>query len=278
MKSTESISQNFDLQGHRGCRGLMPENTIPAMIKALELGVQTLEMDVVISGDGKVVVSHEPWISSEIGTNPDGSPVTREEEMTLNLFRMPYETILKYDVGLRPHPRFPEQKKMKAYKPLLTDLIDSVMDYASQNQRTIPRFNIETKCRPEGDRLYHPEPSVFVDSLMRVIQDKKIIASVTIQSFDIRTLQYLHRKDSTVSIALLIDEKDTRSIEQQFDELGFKPNIYSPHYSLVNVGLIESCHQLGIKVIPWTVNDADQMKQLKKIGVDGLITDYPDRF
>jgi glycerophosphoryl diester phosphodiesterase len=88
----------------------------------------------------------------------------------------------------------------------------------------------------------------------------------------------LHRKDSTVSIALLIDEKDTRSIEQQFDELGFKPNIYSPHYSLVNVGLIESCHQLGIKVIPWTVNDADQMKQLKKIGVDGLITDYPDRF
>lgn len=167
---------------------------------------------------------------------------------------------------------------MKAYKPLLAHLIDSVMDYASQNQRTIPRFNIETKCRPEGDRLYHPEPSVFVDSLMRVIQDKKIIASVTIQSFDIRTLQYLHRKDSTVSIALLIDEKDTRSIDQQFDELGFKPNIYSPHYSLVNVGLIESCHQLGIKVIPWTVNDADKMKQLKKIGVDGLITDYPDRF
>lgn len=271
-------ADRFDLQGHRGCRGLMPENTIPAMLHAMDLGVTTLELDVVISADGKVVVSHEPWMSSEIATKQDGTPVTHAEEKDLNLFRMNYIEIQKFDVGLKPHPRFPEQKKLNAVKPLLTVVIDSVMTYATKKGITAPRWNIETKCLPSGDNIYHPEPSVFVDLLLSVLREKKITSMVTIQSFDIRTLQYLHKIDPSVSVALLIEDNDTRTLNKQLDELGFVPSVYSPHYSLVNNELIQECHRQGIKVIPWTVNDAGKMKQLVKMGVDGFITDYPDRF
>jgi glycerophosphoryl diester phosphodiesterase len=108
----------FDLQGHRGCRGLMPENTIPAMLKAIDLGVTTLEMDVVITKDNKVVVSHEPWMEKEITTKPDGSFInTTVESMEFNIYKMNYDEVVKYDVGMKPHPRFPNQQKMKVVKP-----------------------------------------------------------------------------------------------------------------------------------------------------------------
>src|SRR5512141_1589187 len=98
---------DFDKQGHRGCRGLMPENTIPAMLAAIDLGVTTLEMDVVISKDRKVVVSHDPWFSDQLTTTPEGLPLTKNEAEHRLLFDMDYDSISKYDVGLRPHPGFP---------------------------------------------------------------------------------------------------------------------------------------------------------------------------
>jgi len=91
-------------------------------------------------------------------------------------------------------------------------------------------------------------------------------------------LQYIHNIDPSVSVALLIEDNDTRTLNKQLDELGFVPSVYSPHYSLVNNELIQECHRQGIKVIPWTVNNSGKMKQLVKMGIDGLITDYPDRF
>jgi glycerophosphoryl diester phosphodiesterase len=167
---------------------------------------------------------------------------------------------------------------MKVVKPLLTDVIDSVMVYAAKKGINEPRWNIETKCLPSGDNIYHPEPSVFVDFLLRVLREKNITSIVTIQSFDIRALQFLHKTEPSMSIALLIEENDTRTLSEQLDELGFIPSIYSPHYSLINEKLIQLCHRQGIKVIPWTVNEAGKMQELVKLGVDGLITDYPDRF
>ena|SRR6187401_1314835 len=146
MNERESQKPAFDVQGHRGCRGLMPENTIPAMLKALDLGVTTLELDVVITKDNKVLVSHEPWFEPEITTKPDGSFIKPGEEMQYNVFQMNYEEIVKYDVGLKPHPRFPQQQKIKAIKPLLTDLFDSVAENMKVRRRPFPYFNIETKC------------------------------------------------------------------------------------------------------------------------------------
>ncbi len=118
--------KKFDIDGHRGCRGLMPENTIPAMLKAIDLGVNTLEMDVVITADDKVVVSHEPFFNHEITTLPSGKTFEEKDEKQYNIYRMTYDSVLKYDVGIKPHPRFPLQQKMNVQKPLLSVLIDSM--------------------------------------------------------------------------------------------------------------------------------------------------------
>jgi len=268
----------FDTQGHRGCRGLMPENTIPSMIHALDLGVTTLEMDAVITKDNKVVMSHEPFFNHEIATKPDGGYVTESEEKSLNIFLMTYEEVKKYDVGMKPHPRFPQQKKMKVSKPLLGDLLDSVQDYMTHHTRPLPYFNIETKTTPQTDNVYHPEPAKFVETLMSVIREKRIEDRVIIQSFDFRTLQYLHKKYPSVKTAMLIEDYDKRGLKDQLEALGFLPTIYSPEYSLVTEELVKSCHGQKIKVIPWTVNDKATIERLKSLGVDGIISDYPNLF
>jgi len=268
----------FDKQGHRGCRGLMPENTIPAMINALDLGVTTLEMDVVVTKDKKLVVSHEPFFNHEITTKPNGEYVTEAEEKSLNIFHMNYDEVMKYDVGLKPHPRFPQQKKMKAYKPLLSDLLDSVSTYMKKSKRPFPYFNIETKSLPIADNIYHPKPAEFVELLMAVIKEKKLEGHVIIQSFDFRTLQYLHQKYPAIKTAMLIEADDKRTIEKQITDLGYTPTVYSPDASLVNDALIKYCHAHQIKIIPWTVNTKEEIEHLKKLGVDGIITDYPNLF
>jgi len=268
----------FDTQGHRGCRGLMPENTIPAMINALDLGVTTLEMDAVITKDNKVVMSHEPFFNHEITSKPDGSYVTESEEKSLNIFLMTYDEVKKYDVGIKPHPRFPKQKKMNVVKPLLSDLLDSVQNYVAIHKRPLPYFNIETKATPATDNVYHPEPARFVETLMSVIKEKRIQERVIIQSFDLRTLQYLHDKYPSVKTAMLIEDYDKRGLKDQLKALGFLPTIYSPEYSLVTEDLVKSCHGQKIKVIPWTVNDKVTIDKLKALGIDGIISDYPDLF
>jgi len=269
---------DFDIQGHRGCRGLMPENTIPAMIKALDLGVTTLEMDVVISKDNKVVVSHEPWFEAEITTKPDGSFIKPAEAMQYNIFQMNYDEIVKYDVGMKPHPRFTQQQKIKAIKPLLADLFDSVAESMKTRRRPFPYFNIETKCLPAGDGRFHPKPEEFVELLMAVIKEKQLEERVIIQSFDFRTLKYLHEKYPSIKTSMLIEDSDVNDFEGQLKRLGFTPQVYSPNHTLVDDELIKQCHDKGMKIIPWTVNDKKEISKLKKMGVDGIITDYPDLF
>src|SRR5688572_22072486 len=125
IPENKAIPASFDAQGHRGCRGLMPENTFQAMKEALDLGVTTLEMDIVFTKNMQPVLSHEPFFNHEITTKPDGTYVTEAEERSLNIYKMSYEEVKTYDVGLKPHPRYPHQKKLAACKPLLSDLLDS---------------------------------------------------------------------------------------------------------------------------------------------------------
>src|SRR5688572_25180884 len=185
--------QEFDKQGHRGCRGLMPENTWPAMRMALDLGVTTLEMDAVITKDKKVVLSHDPWFSEDITTKPDGDFMREREERKFNINWMTYEQVKTFDVGMKPHPRFAKQQKMKVVKPLLSDVIDNVKEYMKTSRRPFPYYNIETKTNPEFDGVFHPKPEEFVELLMALIREKGIEEQVIIQSFDFRTLQYLHQ-------------------------------------------------------------------------------------
>lgn len=267
----------FDKQGHRGCRGLMPENTIPAMLHALGLGVTTLEMDVVITKNKKVILSHEPWFGEAITTKPDGSFMGPREERKYNIYWMTYEETKTFDVGMKPHPRFPQQQKMKVTKPLLADVIDSVNKDMMTRRRPFPYYNIEIKSNPENDGVFTPKPEEFVELVMTVIKEKSMEGQVIIQSFDIRALQYLHQKYPAIKTALL-NEKPLAGLDEQLNALGFTPTIYSPVYQLVNTALIKKCHDKGMKIIPWTVNEKAKIEELKKMGVDGIITDYPNLF
>ena len=278
--SIDAIGQrsDFDAQGHRGCRGLMPENTIPAMYKAIDLGVTTLEMDVVVSADGKIIVSHDPYMNAEISTNPEGRYIQAGDQRKHIIYQMTAAEVQRWDVGLKPHPKFPRQEKLKAVKPLLSDLIDSVEAYVKRNGKPAVRYNIETKCNPSTDNLNHPDPERFVTLLMEVIREKKISKRVTIQSFDKRTLQVLHRTYPRIKASFLIDANNRSTPEMLIEELGFKPSTISPAFQLVTADYVQTCHRLKVKVLPWTVNDRETILRLKKLGVDGIISDYPDLF
>ncbi len=266
--------QKFDVQGKAGCRGIMPENTIAGMIKALELGVTTLEMDAVISKDRQVVLSQEPYFNHEISLSPDGKPIAFKDEKKHNIYKMDYAEIKKYDVGSKKHPRFLGQQKFKTYKPLLSEMIDSVETYVKLHRLAKPDYSIETKLIPKGDNEFQPDPETYVELIMAIVIKKKIEKRVVIQSFDVRTLQYLHEKYPKIRTSLLIDEKE--DFENNIKELGFNPTIYSPYSVLVGKTLVDKCHALGIKIIPWTINSTKDLTYLMNLGVDGIITDYPN--
>src|SRR5688500_4304601 len=172
-KKLPSAALKLDRQGHRGARGLMPENTIPSMYIAIDLGVTTVEVDVVVSKDSQVVVSHEGYFHELITTTPEGETLSREDAVTRLLFQMNYDSIRRYDVGLKPHPEFPRQKKIAAYKPTLAELIDSTDAYARKKGRSI-RYNIEMKSDPQHDGLRHPPVVKFTDMVVDVIRQKGI--------------------------------------------------------------------------------------------------------
>ena len=270
----------FDLQGHRGCRGLMPENTVPAFLKALDIGVTTLELDVVISKDRQVVVSHEPYFNSAFSIGPDGTPVGKSEEKSLNLYQIDYADIKRYDVGSNGNPAYPEQQKLKTYKPLLSEVIEQAEAYRRTKNLPAFSYNIELKSEPSEYNKSQPEPAAFCDLVQVVIRKQLAPDRITIQSFDFAVLKQWKQgietgKYPAVRLAALVE--NLRSSEKNIAELGFKPDIYSPYYRLLSADKIAWLHEQGIKVIPWTVNQRDDMVRLKTQGVDGLITDYPDR-
>jgi glycerophosphoryl diester phosphodiesterase len=275
LTNKTSSTMSFDWQAHRGGRGIMPENTIPAMLHAVDLGVTTLEMDAVITKDKQVILSHDTYFNHEITTKPDGSYINESEEKKYNIYQMTYEEVSRFDVGMKVHSKFLQQVKLKTVKPRLAEVIDSIEAYTSVKKQAPKFYNIETKSKPATDNIYHPAPGEFVELLMQVIKEKKIEARTIIQSFDIRTLQYLHRKYPAIKTALLIE--DLGGVKQQVAKLGFTPTIYSPYYSLVNRSVVESCREMGMLIIPWTINEVSKMKEIKELGVDGIITDYPDR-
>lgn len=275
-KKTVAPQADFDKQGHRGSRGLMPENTIPAMIRAIDLGVTTLEMDAVITADKQVILSHDTHYNPETTTIDGGSFIDKKDQDKYIIYQMTYQETTRFDVGLRPYAAFPKQQRVKAIKPLLSDVIDSVEKYIRSKNLKPVHYNIETKLSPAGDNKQHPAPDEFVELLMGVVNSKKIGSRVIIQSFDFRTLKVMHSKHPEIRLAALVS--NTKSVADNTQSLGFIPAIYSPNYMLVNAAMIEQCHQLKMKIIPWTVNDKAKLDSLRQMGVDGIISDFPDLF
>lgn len=277
-KRTQSLNVAvFDTQAHRGGRGLMPENTIPAMLDAIDRGVYTLELDLQVSKDKQVIVSHDPYFNEKITTTPDGKYLTKKESRKALLYEMTYPQIERYDVGVKTNPDFPLKKNIEAQIPLLSELIKETERYAKDKNRVM-HYNIEIKTTKEGDGIQHPTVDEFVDLALDVIKAENISERTMIQSFDPRVLQLLYQKYPAMTTSYLVNYREKKSVSELIESLGFTPNVYSPDYRHVTLELVNYCHFKNIKVIPWTVNDIDTMKGLKTMGVDGVITDYPDLF
>ena len=263
----------MDWQGHRGARGLYPENTIGAMSEALKYPeVTTLELDVVISKDGEVVVSHEPWMGEEICLNPKGKAV---KERAINLYKLTYKEIAKYDCGRKVHPRFPEQKKIKETKPLLRTLLKETEQMVQASGRKI-EYNIEIKSTPEDEKDgFQPAVGEFTDKVIKVINESVGARRVYIQSFDWRVLEYLHKTYPDFKTVALIEE--AFEPESTLKKLSFAPTVFSPYFKNLSADHVKYFRKRGIMVVPWTVNEVEDMKNVLRLGVDGIITDYPNR-
>lgn len=286
----------FDLQGHRGARGLMPENTLPAFAEALSIGVSTLELDVGVTADGQVVVSHDPSLNSDLARDANGVWVDGDlliKDLTL-------QTLQSYNVGRvkprsRTQNRFPDQQAVDGtVMPALGQVFELVNEAGNESVR----LNIETKINPgRPDNTVSPE--VFVDVLLSVIQEHQFEGRVTIQSFDWRTLQLVQAKTPKIETVYLTAQQDWLNNVKAIDgkpspwSAGFNLEqyggnvpamvnaaggaVWSPFFRDVTKERIQQAQELGLKVIPWTINDPGVMADLIEAGVDGIITDYPDR-
>lgn len=269
-----SFFPEFSYEGHRGARGLYPENTIHGMYKALDLGVTTLEMDAHITKDHQVVLAHDAYLNPKFARTPEGEEITQRNFI---VYQMDYDNLKRFDVGTKDHVDYPQQVSVKEYIPLLSDLIDSTESYAKRKGIPLPYYNIETKSNAKHDGKHHPDPKTFVNLLMEVIESKGITDRVVIQSFDPRTLRVLNVSYPHVRTSYLVSNKN-KTVVQNLEELGFVPFIYSPNFNLVDSELVKACHDRNVKVIPWTANTAEEIERLKSLKVDGIISDYPNLF
>lgn len=296
MAIASAYASAFDLQGHRGARGLAPENTLEAFARALEIGVMTLETDLAVTKEGVLVLSHDPVFNPEIARGPDGAwltpPIPAINSLTLAALK-------RYDVGrIRPGSKyaqqFPDQQPVDGARiPTLAELFD----LASRSGKT-PRFNIETKLSPEkpGEA---PDPETFARMVVEAVRAGGMNGRTTIQSFDWRTLTAVHQLApdiETVCLTAASTLKD-RTVDGQrrpspwlagfdlTDHAGSVPRLvkaagcasWSPRFTELTAGLVAEAHALGLKVVPWTVNTPADMARVIDMKVDGLISDYPDR-
>jgi len=278
----ESLPEGFDIQGHRGAMGLKPENTLPGFFKAVDLGVTTIEFDLAVSREHRLVISHEPWFRANICLQPDGSLIPQDRERTFRLYEMPYETIEQFDCGSLQHPSHPGQETLFAVKPLMSEAIEVIDEYVHSLGRPPIGFNIEIKSDPAWDNTLTPEPAVFARLLHEELLalegrlETPLLDRVSVQSFDPRSLHAMREIAPTVPLVLLTYTEGSVDDHLRFFDL--EVEIYSPNHGLVTAEHVQRAHELGMRIIPWTVNQKEDMQRLVELGVDGLITDYPDRF
>ena len=291
-----ATAQAFDLQGHRGARGLAPENTLEGFALALSLGVTTLELDLAMTRDDVLVVSHDRRLNPDHTRGPDGNFLAAEGPpiRTLTLAELQ-----RYDVGrLRPGSAyaaaFPEQRPVDGARiPTLAALFDQVARAGAHHVR----FNIETKITPTS-AAETPDPEAFATAVAAAIRAAGLTARTSVQSFDWRTLMALKRIAPEIErVCLTAEALNFDTIKRgepgpspwtaglDIDEFGAVPRlvaaagcaVWSPLYRNAKPDDVAAARTLGLKVIPWTVNERADMERLIALGVDGLITDYPDR-
>jgi glycerophosphoryl diester phosphodiesterase len=295
LSSGATAQTRIDLQGHRGARGLLPENTLPAFERAMALGVTTLELDVVLTQDGMLAISHDPALNPDLTRDNQGRYL---EPPGPDIISLNWAQLQTYDVGqIKPGSRyasyFPEQKSVEGTRiPRLQDLFDQVT--AKGNSKV--QFAIETKLTPMRPEQT-PDPESFVRQLLKVINDNNMQARVQIQSFDWRTLQAVQRLAPglpTVYLTAQLPSLDNITAANgqdspwtagfQYKAHGSIPRMiqaaggshWSSYWRELDAAKVKEAHALGLKVLAWTVNERKAMNELLDMGVDGLITDRPD--
>lgn len=290
-------SIELDVQGHRGARGLQPENTLPGFETALDVGVDTLELDLHFTADGQVVVWHDPIVHPDkcrlvpgrADQAPDPQDATEAEMAVAGFTRA---ELAAYRCDLNPDPdRFPDQAASgtplagDVYQIVtLDELFDFVAAYESSTDKTTEQrsnaaavmFNVETKRRPDdpttiNDGFDGASPGLFEQEILRVIAESGLESRVIVQSFDHRSLRAIRSVNDTIQLAALT----SRNVAFSADFAEFA-DIWSPDNRSVSGSSLEAAHAAGLQVIPWTVNEASDMSRLIALGVDGLITDRPD--
>ncbi|MBO2008429.1 glycerophosphodiester phosphodiesterase family protein [Hymenobacter negativus] len=264
-----------EVHGHRGCRGLLPENTIQAFLHALALGVDVLEMDVVISADNQVVVSHEPWLNPNICLDPAGHRIEPANPPRFNLYQMPYYLIRQCDCG-QLHPDFPSQQPQPAHKPLLSEVLSEVAAATNRLGRAPVRFSIEIKSTSDGDDIYHPKPARFLSLVLAELNAAQVLPQTTLLCFDARILQIAHHHQPNLATCLLLEEEQPWLPSLQ--ALGFVPTTLGPNFRTVTAEAVQNLRTAypGLKIVPWTVNIVADMRRLITLQVEGITTDYPD--
>ncbi|HZY20570.1 MAG TPA: glycerophosphodiester phosphodiesterase [Ramlibacter sp.] len=280
----------FDLQGHRGARGLLPENTLPAFERALRVGVTTLEMDAAVTADGVVVVSHDPVLNPDLVRGPDG----RWIDKPLAIRQLTHAQVQAYDVGrLRPGSNaaqtFANQRPVDGTRmPTLAAVFALVKQLGADHVQ----FDIETKMD-----LRHPEntlpPEAFVQALLKVIREAGMEDRVMVQSFDWRALQVLRTAAPRMRTVYLTTQSPRGSnLDSPLWTAGFTlaehgsvprmvkaagGHAWSPNFQALTADAVREGQALGLRVIPWTVNEDADIARMLDLGVDGIISDYPDR-
>lgn len=243
-------------------------------IRALSLNTDAVELDVVISKDLQVVVSHEPFMHHKKCLKPDMKAITKAEEKAFTLFKMDYEEIQRFDCGLKSHPNFPLLHTSKAYKPLLKEVIAALEKACTETGRKPIVYNIEIKSEAAFVGISQPGYTLFVELVLGAIERFEIKGRVIIQSFDKEILRALKKMNSTIPLSLLIEDELDPFIH--IHNLGFKPEILASDFLYLSE---ENTHKLQaeqIKVFAFTVNKTEDINRLLSYGVDAIITDYPD--
>ncbi len=287
--------RTLDLQGHRGARGLLPENTLPAFARALAIGVTTLELDCAITRDGVIVVSHDATLNPDITRDERGRWITRDD---LAIAQFTFAALQRFDVG-RINPacdyaqRFPRQQPIDGTR---MPRLEAVLELAQRGCGTGVRLNIETKISPLFP-LRTLAPDAFATTLIKMIKNNNLQNSVTVQSFDWRTLATVQREAPLLKTAYLSAQQpffdnilaQAKSSPwnaglhvSQFDYsvprmiVAAGGAIWSPCSEDVDAANLSEAHALGLSVVVWTVNDEAQIQRMIELGVDGIISDYPD--
>ncbi len=268
---------DFDLQGHRGAMGMFAENTIPGFMIAIDQGVNTVEFDVVISADDEVVVSHEPWFRPSICLKPDGSEISEDEIDDHLIYQLTYDEISQYDCGSRQNPEFPDQQNRAQPKPTMAQAIIAMEGYISDQNLDKVNYSIEIKYQLEWENEKVPDPETFARLVYEELSELDILDRVIIQSFSPASLRAMRNLNEDIRQALLVS-RNGGNVDEDINNLGYTPEIYSPHHMLVSSDLVREAQEQGMTVVPWTVNDPEDMRNMLEMNVDGLITDYPDRF